>query len=413
MKKYLFLILSVWLLLFLTACNPSDPPVETEAAETADLSKADHAILPDYLSFEPSGTHDVRILFANVGKADAILLEIDGGKYMIDTGTTDSVPALLTAMAYMNFDSLDGLIVTHAHNDHVGGADEICRDFSVDAYFVPAISQNMRKLTAPALSHEILLRLLEPGEVLPLSDGVGLEVLGPYRYNPVDDNNNSLVMKLRVNGTSILFASDMLYDEEKTLLNGNFDLSADLLKVGHHGRKDATSVKFFEAVSPKIGIISTDSAVEPDSPHPSVLYMMDEIGAAVHVTEDYDTGILVTIEADGSYTVENARIQQNTHAPLTFSAVSADEQTVDIRNNGTEAVDMSGYFLFSKEGSEIFVFPKGTILAPGKTVSVAGKGSAIPADFVWDESKPWSKTKKDTAILYDKYGNILDEKTVE
>lgn len=415
-RKILLFFLCFWCILGLTACDFSltSPSDIGESAETEDNSQKDHEILPDYLSAVPSGEHDVRILFINVGKADAILLEIDGKHYLVDTGTTDSVPAVLTAFAYMDCDALDGLFITHAHNDHVGGADEICGIIPVEGYYAPAISENMRKLTAPALAHGLTPVLLEPGAVIPLADGVFFEVMGPYRYNPVDDNNNSMVLKLRVNGVSVLLASDMLFDEEKTLLNRDFDLSADVLKVSHHGRKDATSVRFLDAVSPKTAIISTDSEEEPDSPHESILGMLEEIGADVHVTQDYDLGILVTIEKNGSLTVENAHVEKKTNAPLEFFALTAgDEQAVDIQNYGTKPVDIGGYFLFSKEGCEIFVFPKGTILEPGEKICIVGKNSTVTADFIWDEERPWSGTKKDTAVLYDKYGNILDEMDVE
>ena len=172
----------------------------------------------------------------------------------------------------------------------------------------------MLKLTLPALSRGVPLVKLEPGAVVPLSDGVFFEVFAPYRYNPGDDNNNSMVLKLRVNGVELLFASDMLYDEEKTLLNRDFDLSADVLKVGHHGKKDATSINFLNAVSPKIAIISTDSEEEPDTPHESILGMLKDMEAEIHVTEDYDAGILLTVGKDGSLTVENATIEKETEA---------------------------------------------------------------------------------------------------
>lgn len=170
-------------------------------------------------------------------------------------------------------------------------------------------------------------------------------------------------------------------------------------------------MKFLDAVSPRIAIISTDSAEEPDSPHPSVLGMLAEIGAETYVTENYDLGILLTVRKDGELKVENACIEKQTNASLEICALSAEEkQVVEILNYGTDPVDLGGFFLFSKEGSEIFVFPEGTLLDPGEKICIVGKNSTVTADFIWDEERPWSQTKKDTAVLYDKYGNILDEK---
>lgn len=404
-KRLLSLILVLFLsLLPLAACSKE---TQGPTGETTSPARSDHEIQSEFLSAVPSGEHEVRILTANVGKADAILLEIDGGRFLLDTGTTASVPALLTAMAYLGWNSLDGLFVTHADNDHVGGADELCALFPVKQYYTAAISQNMEKLTAPALLREVPCTALEPGTCVPLADGVFFEVFGPYRYNPLDDNDNSLVMKLRVNGVSMLFTGDMCFDEEKTLLSKeSFSLASDILKVGHHGRKDATAAQFLEAVSPKIALISTDSEEEPSSPHKSILKALDDLGASVYVTEDYDVGILLIVGQDGSIQVEDAHIQTAPEADLVLDGVYKETQTALIRNNGTETVSLDGYFLFSTQGSELFVFPKGSSLAPGEAVTVAcgEEGNA----FSFAEDRVWSRNKEDEAILYDRYGNVLD-----
>lgn len=418
LKKVISAILSTGLLLSLFSCGPgTEGETESTAGETVDIardvSRMDHNIQGDYQNITPSGEHDVRILFVNAGKADAMLFEIDGKYYMVDTGTTDSVPAVLTAMAYMNCTALDGMFITHSHNDHVGGADEICAVFPVGTYYTPAISMDMQKISACAELYNLEHVKLEPGECVELADGVYFEIFGPYRYNPLDDNNNSLVMKLRVNGVSVLLASDMLFDEEKTLMKQDFDLSCDILKAGHHGRKDATSTSFIEATSPETVIFSTDSEEEPGSPHESILAAFEEIGADIHVTQDYDVGILVNIAKDGTYTIEDAHIQNEPEAELKIVSASKEEQTVVIRNTGARDADISRYFLFSERGSEIYVFPEGSVIPAGEEIIVACAGSGIDTEYRWDETKVWNKNKDDTAILYDRYGNILDEKESE
>lgn len=406
-KKFTTGLLCMSLLFSVFSCASGADDAPESAEETTDSSKMDHEIKTDYLEATPTGEHEVRILFINVGKADSILLEIDEKYYMIDAGTTDSVPAVLTGMAYMGCDALSGAFITHAHNDHVGGADEICSAFPVERYYTAAISTDMQKLSSCAVRYGIPYAQLEAGSVVELSEGVYLETFGPYRYNP-NENNNSLVLKLRVNGVSVLLTGDMLFDEEKTLLKQDFDLSCDVLKAAHHGRKDATSVSFLEAASPSTVIISTNTAEQSDSPHESILAAFAEIGADVYVTQDYDVGILVSIAADGAYTVENATIENRTEAELSFVSVSKEDQSATICNTGDSDLDVSRFFIFSDRGSEIFIFPENSVIRAGEEVVIASADNA-EADYIWEETKIWSKSKQDTAILYDKYGNVLDK----
>lgn len=361
------------------------------------------------LTDDQENMHDFSVMFINVGRADATLIQVDGLSYLIDTGEKSSVPAFLAAMSVMEVQKLKAVFLTHTHSDHVGGMEALAKRYDIDTLYSAEISENKKdgKNKIEELAKELFIPhiRLAAGDTVELTPEIGFEVLGPLEYNSDDDNDNSLILKLSINGKTFLFTGDMQFPEETTLLAAGEDLSADVLKVGNHGNPDATSQEFAAAVSPEIAVISTDTSVDKDSANERVISALKD--AQVLVTQDYPIGVLLTINADGAFEVSKPQ-HRETKAQIIIREIDKDAQTVTLINNGQEA-DISGYFIFSENGSEVYVFPDGTYMKAGETITVACKGGK--GDLIWDEKKVWSKKKEDTAILYDRFGNEMSRKS--
>ena len=354
-------------------------------------------------------THDFSVMFINVGRADATLIQVDGLSYLIDTGEKSSVPALYAALEMMDVQKLKAVFLTHTHGDHIGGMEALADRYEIGTLYSAMISEDKKdgtnkiKELATALSTPHIQ--LAAGDKVELTPEIGFDVLGPLEYNNDDDNDNSLVLKLSINGKTFLFTGDMQFAEETTLLKADVDLSADVLKVGNHGNPDATSQEFAAAVSPEIAVIPTDTSVDEDSANERVVSALK--GAEVFVTQDYPYGILLTVDAGGKIDVSDPRPEGN-NAKIQILELDKNAQTITLINNG-EAADISGYFIFSENGSEVYVFPDGTYMQAGETISVACKGGQ--GDLIWDEKKIWKTKKEDTAVLYDRFGNELSRKS--
>ena len=136
------------------------------------------------------------------------------------------------------------------------------------------------------------ITLLQPGDTL--SDGL-LTVIGPIQEREESENDNSLVLVASGGGGKMLLTGDMEYDEENDLLAAGVISSCEVLKVGHHGRDDATSAALVAAVQPKVAVISTSSVILPESPAKRVLRVLSSAGAQIVQTQQAEIGVRVTL----------------------------------------------------------------------------------------------------------------------
>lgn len=241
------------------------------------------------------------VSYINVGKGDAILIQVEDKNYLIDTGLEENSQMLIDGLKAKNVDNLDGVFLTHTHKDHIGGMKALAAAYAIDMMYRAEISENKKngKNRIDNLSEELSIHLtkLSFGDKVKITDAISFDVIGPLVLNQDDDNDNSLVMNLEVNGVKFLFTGDMQFAEEKTLIDAGVDLSSDILKVGNHGNKDATSDEFSIAVSPKYSIITTDTTVDTNSASKRVRNALSN--SEIYITEDYERGITFKVLKDG------------------------------------------------------------------------------------------------------------------
>lgn len=352
-----------------------------------------------------SNMYDVSVLFINAGKADSVLVQVDDKAYLIDTGEKESVPAIYRALESKGVHTLEGVFLTHKHSDHIGGLRAVSQRYKIGTVYSAEISQNEasgeNKVDTLVQGLNLPHTKLAVGDKVEITEEVAFEVIGPIAYNAKDDNDNSLVLRLTVNGKTFLFTGDMQFAEEKTLLMEGVNLAADVLKVGNHGNPDATSRDFAEAVSPKLAIISTDTAIDTDSANKRVQDLFSN--SQIYVTQDFKVGIGVTVDKTGALHVKDSMVQE-TKTDLSIVDVSKKQQTITLKNHGSD-VDLTGYFIYSTQGAEVFNFPEGSVLRAGQSITISCTENE--GDYLWNDRKVWSSKKEDTAILYDKYGNEL------
>ena len=386
--KYMWLILMLLLVLSFTATALAESPYD----------RADKPLT----------------LFAvNVGKGDALLLNCGTETYLIDAGLQENWGDLSRALKMLQVTRLTGVILTHTDKDHAGGLLPLATSsIEVEGWYAPAFYTDIKKeskhpaVEAAALRGETVT-FLQAGDELPLGNG-RLTVVGPVAASEVE-NCNSLVLVAEASGGRMLLTGDMEFPEEEQLLKTGSIPPCDVIKIANHGESDATSEALIRAVQPKIAVISTSTAAEPDTPSGRVLAVIAAANAKLYQTQDTESGVLVTID-QGEITANLMGYASFPAANQEVRIASVDNQDdcIALQNTGKSTVDMGGWYIVSDKGNQIYVLPEGTEIASRGKLVISSLSSDTQGDLVWPDEKVWHKSKEDAAYLYDVYGRLID-----
>lgn len=244
---------------------------------------------------------DAEFHFIDVGQGDAAMVITSEAVVVIDCGPVSSSD-VLTEYIKRYTDKIDCLVISHPHEDHMGGAAALINEFEIGEIIMEGFDEFDDD--APAfyeraydamVEHELYPIIATAGESHTYGD-ITMKILSPEKdYN--DKNSNSIVLRLEADGASAIFTGDAETPAEKVILDGFYrDLDADVLKVGHHGSSTSTSEKFYLAVSPDIAVISCEKDNEYGHPHRETkalfekhsqeYYRTDEVGSVVLVCKD-------------------------------------------------------------------------------------------------------------------------------
>jgi competence protein ComEC len=396
--------LIIILCMALAGCGATDgnPVPQATAAQTAQMETATDvtASLQTPSPATPAQTGSkmpaVSVTVINVGYGDAILVQMDGHNYMIDTGAKSAALPVLRTLALCGVDKLDAVYLTHTHNDHVGGLEALAQRYEIRQLYAAEITQDRAKVNKLAGKLSLSLTRLSAGDTVETASGAVFEVLGPIAFNADDDNDNSLVLRLEAGGYTWLFAGDMQFDEELSLIGAGVDLAADVLKVGNHGNPDATSQAFASAVSPQLAVISTSTDVKAHSANSRVMVALS--GARILVTQDFAFGVRITADGEGTLEVTDPQPPP----PMADIAVTFDPDAQTVTLAADTDAELSRWIIYSERGGELYVFPQGAAIKAGEALTIACRGA--DGDYIWNEKKVWSSKAGEAAVLYDSSG---------
>lgn len=350
------------------------------------------------------------VLYAvTAGKADALILKADGRAFLIDTGYTRSRGKILYAMETLGIEKLDAVFITHTDKDHTDGLEWLAQsDLEIGAWYAPAFYTGVKESKHPAVKAAAVrgeqVVWLRAGDSFELGDAV-LDVLAPGVLFEDKDDNNSLVMMLRTPYGNILLCGDMEYRQEDWLMNSGADIRCDVIKIPNHADDDTCSAAFIEAASPSVAVISTDTREKEDTPYPPLLEMLYRNCGTVLQTQETTGGIAVTLSQDGIRTCAVELPEASFGVEVT--GVDPSDDIITLKNNENGPADLSGWYMLTDRKNAFFVFPGGTVLQPGQSLTVGSRNAGGYCDLVWDEKKPVNRKKNDGVTLYDPNGHAV------
>lgn len=240
----------------------------------------------------------LKVTVLDVGQGDCLVLQTPQGHVLVvDAGPLSNEDdagrrVLLPFLRSQGIQRVDALLLTHSHDDHTGGAVSLMDGIRVDRLLLSAVpmpSATYDRLQQCANEHRIPVSRLERGQRLDFHDGFTAEVLSPDTERPPIDvhreNNGSLVLRVAYGATSFLLTGDAEAEAEQAMLSEGETLSADVLKLGHHGSRTSTTEPFLNAVQPQIAIASEGRRNLFGHPHPEVLRRLEEHGVKVFRTD--------------------------------------------------------------------------------------------------------------------------------
>lgn len=249
---------------------------------------------------KPAEHAQTEVHFIDVGQGDSTLVISQGEAMLIDSGDKDDSNKIEKYLEKQGVTELKYLIATHPHADHIGEMSEIIDQFQVDKFIMPKVKADMTPTTTiyEKMLKSIKANGLKITQAKPMKFELGsckVELFTPKK-NYDDLNNYSTLVKITDGENSFLITGDCETAEEKDILSQGYDVSAKVLKAGHHGSSTSSGVDFLNKVMPRYAVISCGKGNKYGHPHEETVTRLKKYASHLYVTADVGT---IVFSSDG------------------------------------------------------------------------------------------------------------------
>lgn len=243
-------------------------------------------ILLMFLPITSDARHPLTFHLIDVGQGDSMLLEMPNQKtILIDGGPPEAAMDLLTYLKKQNVSQIDLLVVTHPHIDHIGGLLPVMKKFPVQQIIDSGkihSTKTYQEYIKYIIDENIPIIFAKQDQFIAIDPEVSMQILNIPEPNKTI-NESSLALHVEYEDVNLLLLADINQEQEKELVKKHH-LSADIVKIAHHGSQTSTAMKFLQEVQPDVALISYALDNEFDHPHQQVIDRLLKLNTKIYST---------------------------------------------------------------------------------------------------------------------------------
>jgi beta-lactamase superfamily II metal-dependent hydrolase len=300
---------------------------------------SDKTITAHFKVVEPDPTPELETLtvrFIDVGQGDSILLDFGDIEVLIDGGKES--PGVVSYIDDYVDGPLEVMVATHPDYDHIGGLVDVLAAFEVkeiwhngDTSTSATYSQFMSAVNSEGASVFVARR----GDTIQAGD-LAFNVLHPVNLSGTT-NDNSIILSLSHGQVDFLFTGDAEQEAEASMLTEGIVPDVEILKVGHHGSRTASSMQFLQVAKPEYAIYMAGQGNSYGHPHQETITNLCEVGAEIYGTDIHGT-IIITTDGETS-----SLLPSNNVPPVVCPSATTHDLTVSVDGQGTTNPSFGSY----------------------------------------------------------------------
>lgn len=240
----------------------------------------------------------LKVHYLDVGQGDSIFIELPNNETMlIDAAESYQSENIINYLKNLNYQKIDYVIGTHPHTDHVGGLKDIINTFEIGKIYMPKVvstTKTYENLLMAIKEKNLKINTAKAGTSIIDTDALKINILAPNNSTYTELNNYSAVTKITYGTTKFLFMGDAEKLSENEIKE---NVSADVIKIGHHGSNTSSSINFIKKVNAKYGIISVGLNNKYNLPKEETITNWENSGTKIYLTSINGT---ITAISDGT-----------------------------------------------------------------------------------------------------------------
>ncbi len=240
----------------------------------------------------------LKVHYLDVGQGDSIFIELPNNETMlIDAAESYQSENIINYLKNLNYQKIDYVIGTHPHTDHIGGLKDIINTFEIGKIYMPKVvstTKTYESLLMAIKDKNLKINTVKAGTSIIDTDALKINILAPNNSTYTELNNYSAVTKITYGTTKFLFMGDAEKLSENEIKE---NVTADVIKIGHHGSNTSSSIDFIKKVNAKYGIISVGLNNKYNLPKEETITNWENSGTKIYLTSTNGT---IRASSDGT-----------------------------------------------------------------------------------------------------------------